>query len=452
MKNRLKNFAAFLLVIVMMAAMLAPAGSAEENPQRLDAYYTLAINYIAREDYTKAMEYLKACYNYCDEESNPVMVADLHLKEGCVYTMTGDYENALKELDEAIRINPELSDAYLVKTQALSDLGRTEEAIECLKKYIELSGDTSMEETLSQLYVNSGDAANAVAAYDDYLTGSELTEVEKSFQSGVYKMSLGLYEDAVSDFAACSEDPDYAMASRYNTGLCYMYLEDYASALENFNACKEADYEMDGLAYNRAVCSMSIGQYEDAIEAFNESIETESYKTDAMYNCAVCNMVMGQHQEAIDKFTAYIEAVEENAEEGENVTDVATYYRGVSYLSNSEFDKAASDFDACVEAGVMVADSTFNRALSYLQGGKYEEALADFTACIDAGNNASEALFYRSYAYRYLGQNEEALQDLTACIDQGYNLSQAYYQRAQVYNEMNDQDHYLEDLEASLAY
>ena len=441
-----------VLVTVVLAAVFAVGANAEENPQKLEAYYTLAINYIGREDYAKAMEYLKACYNYCNEETNPVLTADLHLKEGCVYTMTGEYENALTELDEAIRINPELSEAYLVKTQVYSDQGNAQDAAACLETYIGLSGDQSMQETLAQLYLQLGDSAKASDAYNAYVDGQEMGDVEKAFEKGTYKMSVGLFGEAVADFEACLADETYGTPAQYNIGLCYMRQEDYANALPAFEKCKEAEFVMDGIDYNRAVCNMTLGRFAEAAEAFTLSYENESYKTDAIYNRAVCYMTLGEYQKAVDDFTAYIAAQEAASAEGVAAVDVATYYRGVCYMSLSEFDSAAKDFSTCVDAGIVEADSLFNRALSLLQGGQYEAALADFTTCIEKGISVNEAYFYRSYAYRYLEKNEEALQDLTVCIDNGYNLANAYYQRAQVYSAMNDQDHYLEDLEASLAY
>ena len=133
---------ALAIIMAMTLTCSAFAETAAVDTQKLDTYYSLAINYINRGDYDKAIEYLDACLDYCDEDSNPDLYADVHLKKGCVYTMTADYDNAVKELDEALRVKDALSDAWLVKTQVFSENSRYEEAIESLEKYIELSSDT----------------------------------------------------------------------------------------------------------------------------------------------------------------------------------------------------------------------------------------------------------------------------------------------------------------------
>ena len=475
MKTRRIRMIAVLALALALAMPCAAFADAAADSQKLDTYYSLAVNYIGREEYDKAMEYLDAALGFCSEAANPDLCADIHLKKGCVYTMQEDYPSALAELDESIRIQPELSEAWLVKTQVYSDTAAYSDAVESLEKYIELTGDQSMNETLAQLYRQSGEAEKALDSYKAYLAANGTEGAESAYLLGVYEMDMGLYTDAAAAFADCLDDEEYGASAAYNTGVCQMNAADYAAALEAFTACVEKKGEFDGLYYNLGVCNMSLEKYEAAAESFSTSIESESYKSDATYNRAICRMTLGEYQSAIEDFTAYLDGktAELNAAEGEDAegaepaeagdalpqleqektfVDVAAYYRGVCWLSVEEYDKAAADFTACMENGIAESDSLFNRGLCYLQGGKYEDAKADFTACIEKDTNTDEALFYRSYAYRYLEDNESALADLTACIEREYNLAQSYYQRAQVYSAMGDDDHYVKDLEASLNY
>ena len=451
-----------LMIVLALTLSITVCASAASDAQKLDAYYSLAISYIEREDFDKAMEYIDACFNYCDETTNAPLCADLHLKRGCVYTMQEDYASALTELDEALRINPELADALLVKTQVYANTEKVDEAIDTLQNYIDVSGDTSMYETLAQMHQQSGETENALKDYDSYAESISGSEIEASYNKALYRLGLTMYPEAIEAFEVCEGDETYGPSSSYNIGICYMNLNDYENALAAFTRSKEAGATFDGISYNMGVCNMSLGSFEEAIEAFTASVEGESFKEDAMYNRAVCYMSLGNYDEAIADYTGYIDelkAAAEAAEGGEDETaeplstvDLATYYRGVCYLSAGEFAKAAEDFTTCMENGVAETDSLFNRGLSYLQGGEFEPSVEDFTACIEGGNSVDEAHYYRSFAYRYLGQNEQALEDLTACIENGYSLAQSYYQRAQVYNDIGDNDHYVEDLEASLNY
>ena len=133
MKTRFVKQITILVMALAIALTSAAFAESMADSQKLDTYYSLAIGYINREDYDKAMEYLDACLEYCDEASNPELSADIHLKKGCVYTLTEKYDEALVELDESIRIDETVSEAGLVKTQVYSDSERYAEAADTLE-------------------------------------------------------------------------------------------------------------------------------------------------------------------------------------------------------------------------------------------------------------------------------------------------------------------------------
>ena len=466
-----------IVLTLALALLMSPVAFAEEvvyDAQKLDTNYALALAYIGREDYEKAMEYLNACLQFCDENSAPEVYADVHLKIACVHTIYQNYEEALKELDEALRVNPELAEAYLVKTQVHSDLGEYESAAAALQQYIDLTGDSSLYEVKAEIYSAVGNVDKALEAYKVYLQNDGNDGAETAYKTAIYSMEMAQYETAIDEFEKCIGNETYGPSSLYNIGVCYMRMEDYENALSFFDRCAGQDF--DGLYYNTAVCDMLLDKTEDAIEAFTNSIEKESFVSDAMYNRAICYVSTEQFANAIVDFTAYLDAqkaakvealqaeADKAAEEAgteaqtidpetvEAVVDVATYYRGVCSLSIGDVESAIADFTACIDNDLAVQDCNFNRGLAYLQAGEYELAEADMTASVEADYNADAATFYRAYAKIGLGDNDGAIADFTTCIEHEYNLQQSYYQRAQIYMAMGDNDSYIADLENSLKY
>ena len=435
--------------------------SASAGSQKLDVYYSLAVGYINREEYDKAITSLDKALDLITEESDPALYADLRLKKGCVYTIQGAYEDAVRELDEASRVQPELAEPYLVRVQVYTEQGEIAKAAADLEQYIELTGESGMIETLAQMYLQIEERDKAVASYRRLAEKASEDETLVPYNLAVYEMNAGMYEEALANLLAC-----------------------------------EPSEKITGLYYNTGVCYMMLNQYPEAVEAFTASMDSESYYTDAVYNRAICGVLSQDFEAAAADFTAYIDAFEapesdEAETEGEKPEDdtadlteetekseddtaaptaepekseddaaaptaeadaVAFYYRGVCYLSLDRYAEAAADFTVCLEREVNVNESTLNRGLSYLQGGEYELAKADFTACIDAEYAADDALYYRSIASHGLGDDQAALEDLTVCIEHGYELGQTYQQRAQVYRALGDEDHYLEDLETALNY
>ena len=107
---------------------------------------------------------------------------------------------ALLNLDAALAVDSKLGDAYLVRTQVYSAMGDIDNAIENLKKYIELTQDTSLYESVAQLQEARGDIAAAQEAWEKYVSNAGAEIEDAQFQNGLYKMEAGDWEGAVASF------------------------------------------------------------------------------------------------------------------------------------------------------------------------------------------------------------------------------------------------------------
>ena len=384
--------AGFLMTATPVLAEEAEAAAIMDT-QKLDASYTLALNAINAEDYETAKEYLNVCFAYCDPQANPTMYADLLLKRACIDVIEEKNDMALLNLDAALRVQPDLADAYLVRTQVYAAQGEVDAAIENLEKYIELTEDTSLYETVAQLQEAKGDIEAAQAAYDKYVEGAGSEVEEAGFQSGLYRMQAGQFEEAVAAFEAYAEDETYAAGAQYNIGICKMNLGDYAGAVEAFTACAEKGGEFEGLYYNRGVCALLSEDWETAAVDFAKSIETEPYVDDARYNLAICQMQQEDYETAVATFTEVIGDGEESTEATEEQTEVenetvvndgAYYYRAVCNAALGNLDAAVADYGVCIEHGYELAQSYYQRAQVYAALGDTEHQNADLQASLSA--------------------------------------------------------------------
>ena len=140
----MKKLVAIVVTLIMVFAMVMTASAAEMDSRKLDTLYSLAVTYISREDYTKAMEYLNAALEICDETETAALYADIHLKKGCVYTLQQDYENAQKELDD---LHPnDVSDIRRLEMK-IDECGMNDSAkAEAQKVLAQLFGDDKITE------------------------------------------------------------------------------------------------------------------------------------------------------------------------------------------------------------------------------------------------------------------------------------------------------------------
>lgn len=369
-------------------ANTAPADAAalQASAQKLDAIYTLALNAIGKEDYTTARKYLNIAFVYCDRETNPVIYADLLLKQACLDVIEGDNAIALLALDAALTVDPNLADAYLVRTQIYTTEGNFTQAAADLEKYIKLTQDATMYETVAQLYEASGDHAAAQAAYDKFAAAAGADNPDVGFQAALYRMDNGLYQEAIEAFQAYTENETYAAAAQYNIGICRMNLGDYAGAVEAFNACEATGNVYSGLFYNRGMCNLLSESWAAAADDFTRSIEAEPYTDDARYNLAICNMQQGEYEAAVTGFTELIDAVPAEGESAGVINPAVYYFRGVCNAALGNLEAAIADYTVCIDNGYELAQVYYQRAQVYAAMGDSENQNADLEKSLQQGN------------------------------------------------------------------
>ncbi|MBR2528881.1 MAG: tetratricopeptide repeat protein [Blautia sp.] len=432
--------------------------------QKLDTNYTLALNAINNEEYDKAKGYLDVCFAYCNAQDYPELYADLLLKRACIEVINGDTTLALAQLDAAIKVQPDLADAYLVRTQIYSALGEFDTAVDSLTSYIDLTEDPTLYETVAQLYEANGDLDKAQEAFDTYVSETGSNDMQTTYQSAVYKMQGGKYEEAIEIFNTCTEDEVFGAGSWYNIGICRMNLGDYPGAVEAFTSCLDNGGEFEGVYYNRGISSFLQEDWENAVEDFKLSVENEPYEVEARYNWGVCLMQMADYEGAIEQFTILIgdeelPAAEEEAAEGEEAVEEEAVEGEEAVEEEAAEGEEAAEEDATEGEEAVEEEAAEGEEAVEKEAAEGEEAVEEEAA---EGEEAAEeeaekivyvdAYYYRAACYAAIGELEKALADYTVCIDYGYNLNQAYYQRAQVYAALGDEAHQTEDLENSLLY
>ncbi len=367
-----------IALLLAVSLMLVQAGSAESlntDAQKLDATYTLALNAINQEDYAKARKYLNIAFVYCDPQTDPVMDADLLLKQACIDVIEEDNTIALLALDAALRVEPDLADAYLVRTQIYTMEGEFTSAVENLEKYIELTADASLYETVAQLHEANGDMVSAQEAYDKYAAAAGAEDVEAGFQAGLYRMENGKYEEAVEAFSAYAEDETYGAGAQYNIGICRMNLGDFAAAIEAFNACEEKGGAFTGLYYNRGICYLLTENWTKGADDFACSITSEPYVEDALYNLGVCNMQQGEYTAAVAAFDELVKSVE--GQEDVTLNGAVYYFRAISNAALGNLEEAVQDLTVCIEQGYELAESYYQRAQVYDALGDTDKQMSD---------------------------------------------------------------------------
>ncbi len=140
---------------------------------------------------------------------------------GLAYKNLGDYPQAIKDFDEAIRIKPEYAEAYYNRGLAHKALGNAGQAIADYSRAIRIK--PNMAEAYNNRGNAYGESGDCNLALMDFNAALEINPsfAEAYMNRGNAYNCLGNYQQAIEDYGrAIEKKPDYA-ASYYNRAVAY---------------------------------------------------------------------------------------------------------------------------------------------------------------------------------------------------------------------------------------
>ena len=228
------------------------------------------------------------------------------------------YENAVKHYTEALKLNPQMLEAYHNRGIVYSNKGEYDEALQAFSTAIEIKPD------YTKAYYNRG------VAY----------------------LKKGEYDEALQAFSRVIElDPDYADAYYYR-GLAYHIKDEPDEALQAFSRVIELDPDYADACYYRGIAYHMKDEYDEALQDYNTAIKIKPDYVDAYNARGAAYSKKGEFGLGIDDFSR---ALKLNPDDGNIYC-----HRGEAWLHLKEWEKAKSDLTVARNMGVDIIASFHN--------------------------------------------------------------------------------------------
>jgi serine/threonine protein kinase/Flp pilus assembly protein TadD len=229
---------------------------------------------------------------------------------------SGDLQGAISDYNEAIRLNPNFAMAYSDRGMAKFNLGDKSGAMDDFNEAIRLQPDSAIAYSNRALAkVNSGDMKGAI------IDASEAIRLDPNLavaynNRGQAKISLGDKEGAISDYnEAIRLQPNFPTAYS-NRGDAKAALKDLQGAMSDFNQAVRQQPNFP-LAYSsRASVKFELGDQQGAITDLSKAI---SYKPDyarAFSDRAFIHYTLGNRNAAITDLRMALRLYEKAGEMG----------------------------------------------------------------------------------------------------------------------------------------
>ena len=272
------SFSALLVLISLSLLAEAQPSAAVNLYNRANKEAAKGDLKTAIETYTRALESNNLARNRSNPTTpfetrseirpNDAFTADLYTNCAIARIKIGDFDEALVDLDIAIRTNPGLISAYLARGVALRQVGRLEEALSDLNRVIAAKSDLA-------------------EAYND--------------RADVF-LDMGKVSDAMVDLRHVLPMRPRFPGTHYQLGYAELAQRDYGAAISNFNKAMELDPKMSGAYEGRGTALMARGELTKAIEDFTTALKINPNRAEAFENRGLALLLLGRVAEAEEDF------------------------------------------------------------------------------------------------------------------------------------------------------
>lgn len=255
-------------------------------------------------DYQQRYQSVEEILQDLNLPSQPIRTknAEDYYNEGIEKLDRKDYQGAIEDFNQAIKIAPDHGEAHLKRGNSRYFLGNKQSVIEDYTRAIEINPN------YAEAYSNRGDLCYELgdyqAAIKDYNQAIEINPnyANAYFKRGIVRIYLGDYQVAIEDYTqAVKINPNYA-ESYFLRGYARIYLGDYLAAIKDYTQAIEINPNYVDAYNNRGFIFYNLGHYQAAIEDYDRAIKINPNYADTYYNQGNARSNLGDVRTAIEDF------------------------------------------------------------------------------------------------------------------------------------------------------
>ncbi len=335
-----------------------------------------------------------------------------------------DFQGAITDLNQAIRINPNYAFAYYRRAEARQNIGEKPKAIEDLKKAAELfaaqgnKGDAFRSQ--GSMWMLQKDYPKAIAAFSQAIQLNP-KDTDAYNERGMTRVNSGDLQGALADYnKSLSLQPSDAYAYM-GRGFTHLKLQDKVSAIADVNQAINIapNYALPYLILG--VIHYNFGDTAKAVTVLKKASKLLAAQGNQAYaygSEGFASSISNNYSAAIDSFTKAIQA---------NPKDAEMYVlRGDVYLAKEDYQKALADYSQAIRINPNYANAYTSRASIQFQKKDFQGALADLNKALSLDSSQDKAYFFRAMISIQQQNRSQAQADIKKAIQFAYNDADGY--------------------------
>jgi tetratricopeptide (TPR) repeat protein len=342
---------------------------AEAYDARGDAHAEMGNFERAIQDYGEALK-LKP------EDASPL------LERGLAYEQTGDHNRALRDFDEALKLNPKNDIAFYYRSIVHAKKGNNDRAIQDLDEAIQLD-PSSYEKFLARgnSYYAKGDFDRAIADYDQAIKLNPKNDIAFYYR-GIVHAKKGNNDRAIQDLDEAIELDPRSDGKFLWRGYSYDAKGDFDRAMADYDHAINLGSKDAQTFVRRADIYFAKGNYDKAMRDCDHAIGLDPAYAPAFQRRGVLFRFGEQFERAIENFNRALYLNPNFA--------LAIYGRGLTYSNNGQYDLAISDYNSALQLQPDWARALYGRGVAKLKKGDSIGGNADIATATKIQTDVAE--------------------------------------------------------------
>jgi tetratricopeptide (TPR) repeat protein len=367
---------------------------------------------------------------------------DHFLERGMAHLSKGNTERALEDHAQYVRLKPRQAHSYIMRHYAFMRLGRWDKAIEDLNQAVSLEPHShNSYTTRASLFSTLGRPDRALEDYSQAIRADAKDGWAYSYR-GTFYSGRGQFDRAIEDHSqAIVAKPSYDYFYQ-RRGEVFAAMGDLDRALEDLGQAIKVDPKDASNYTARAKIHQKKGDWQRAAEDHASAV---NLSPSALLDRARFFVDKGDWTRALEDFADLIRAKPKDTwiyharadafrKKGDWARALEDYTaaiqvrpkqhhpyiaRGMALLEKGELDRAVEDFNAAIarEKTGYASGAYVGRGRVLAQQGKLDEAIAEFSTALLYHPATHETLLQRGLAYAAKGERDKAMADLRKVVE-----------------------------------
>jgi tetratricopeptide (TPR) repeat protein len=378
--------------------------------------------------------------------------AEYFLKVAMQQITPTEYQYALANIQKAIDINSDYSEAYIVRYSMIYlPLGYYQEVIHDCDQILRINSKNA--ETLNDrgwAYAQLGYHLQALQDYDLALMINPNLEVTY-MNRGISYLALSNYQKASGDFQKVITINPNSIEAYYNKGISLFHLCNYTHASINFKKAIHIDSAHIDSHLNLGLCYFNLNEHIKSAQSFYKAIEIDFKYTTRCIN------TLDEHR-SNDHFLSKISLLLVNLGEEfycqldyakaikcyiqaiaiDDLCEEAYYQRGVAYIKITNFPAAISDLKKVLLLNHNNANAHISMGMIKHYQGDFARAIKEYNLALIINPRYELAYTKMAITISHSGDKQGAIDVCNELIKINENNSWAYILKSKNYYELGN--------------